>query len=384
MKLLICTSIDISEKCAAVNRLNRLINSLKPFDSIICYSDKLLHKDSPIYSNNRIIFPLSFPRFLPTAFALTKSCALFYTKNLNSIIQVYDVDIILVYSTFSILLDPIINIANTNRVPVIADGGEFFSISIQNLINGVNYMQYTARLFTLKRLSGLSCCSSTQLKYSRINSIPSVFFPGFMPDIPLTNRKDSKTTIQLHVVSVCSFHPRENLFYLIKAVLKAKSLGLPIRLTIVGKTSSNFIQKLTYHRLKNLIQQSSAITVTDFVSDERLSVIMNSASIFVLLRKPSKETANTFPTRVPEYLAYKKPLILCDVIPFTDFFTNYHDALFVSHRHMISDLITTFFFIYNNPRQASVLASNASATANRYFSSLVIGKRIYHFFRDLL
>ena len=387
MNLLICTSIDTSEKCAAVNRLNRLITALKPFGvkSIICYSDKSLPQDTQhTFREGKITFPLFVPKLLPRAYALNKGCAQFYSKNLQNILNFYNIDIILVYSTFSTLLDPIIRIGKLASTPVVADGGELFSISLQNLLNGVNFMQIFARVHTFKRLSGLSCCSFSQLKYSQKNLIPSVFFPGLMPYIPNANVDIQSNSSELNIVTISSFHPRENLSYLIKAVKKASALGLPVRLTIVGNTSSNLIQKLTYFRLKRLINNPSLITVTGFISDEKLSSIMNCASAFVLLRKPSNEIANTFPTRIPEYLSYKKPLILCNVKPFTDFFTKDKDSLIISHQRMITELVDAFYFIYYNPHLASSLASCGSSTSNRLFSPDVVGKRVYNFFQELI
>ena len=108
MKILICTANSFSVPCAALNRLSLLSDALKKFDNnVFLCGFNYLNKDFVI-RNDRVICNLPKQHFfLPKAFDVNLRASIFYKENLSKIIKRLNIEVIIVYSTFSTLIDPI-------------------------------------------------------------------------------------------------------------------------------------------------------------------------------------------------------------------------------------------------------------------------------------
>ena len=80
---------------------------------------------------------------------------------------------------FSTLIEPITEIARESKIFVINDGGEKYSVNFQNIINGINYMQYRSIFYSFKKLDGLMVCSPRWKNYATSIGKQSVLFLHF-------------------------------------------------------------------------------------------------------------------------------------------------------------------------------------------------------------
>ena len=152
------------------------------------------------------------------------------------------------------------------------DGGEFYSLNPINILNFTNYLQYRAKLFSYPKVTGMICCSPRQLRFAKYHNVPSVLVPAFTPNTPSKqlNRFPS-TYSQFNVLLLASLTPRESPLAIIRAVIAARRLGINIHLNIVGRYNSGLIQKITYLRLKRLIERNHFIHLHGFLNTQILT-----------------------------------------------------------------------------------------------------------------
>ena len=117
------------------------------------------------------------------------------------------------------------------------------------------------------------------------------------------------------------------------------------------------------------------------MTEKEKSRILNKASAFIHLRDKSRETAHAFPTRLTEYLAYQKPLILSYCSPFTDYFIHLKNAYFIEHRNNIIDIKKAIIELYNNHKLCNYIGENCKDLINKNFSFKINGNKLNNFIK---
>ena len=199
MNIIVCTSLDLEIPCAAINRINHLKKALDPLNINIltCGASGLIKKNYQ-FKKDKIFFKKTNKfKFFPKAFKYNANAAIFYKKYLEKLISTLNIQGIIIYSMFSTLIEPITAVARESKVFVINDGGEKYSVNFQNILNGINYMQYRAIFYSFKKLDGLMVCSPRWQKYATSIGKPSILFPSFMPKQNSPNLKKLKKILIL-------------------------------------------------------------------------------------------------------------------------------------------------------------------------------------------
>ena len=229
------------------------------------------------------------------------------------------------------------------------------------------------------------CCSPRQFRYAKFHNIPAALVPAFSPNKASdSSNVFSSSNSQFNVLLLASLTPRESPLAIIKAVIKARRLGMDIHLNIVGRYNSGLIQKITYFRLKSIIARNKFVHLHGFLDKPDFDSILSKSNCCVIIRSNSKESTHAFPTRIPEIIHKRIPLILSDTEPFNLFFTHRKNALLVSYRSAESDLVGAFSLLSNNPSLSSELINNAFLLAKREFSQNVLGRRVYNLLSSLI
>ena len=104
---------------------------------------------------------------------------------------------------------------------------------------------------------------------------------------------------------------REFILRIIKGFKIAQKKDNNIKLFLISEIDSR--KSSLCKKIINEINGSQNIFITGFLTETEKSTLLNKASAFIHLRNISRETFHAFPTRVPEYLAYKKPIIFLNV-----------------------------------------------------------------------
>ena len=385
MNVFIFTTLDFRVSCAAKQRLSRLASSLESFghNSYLAFSTSEQVKQPYLLDNKNVIFNLPDSSGF-SLFHQNKLQVHIFRRHIDNIVSNLSIDLVILYSTYSDVIDPINSVCKTLGIPLVMDGGEFYSINPNNLLNFTNYLQYRAKLFSYPKVSGMICCSPRQFRYAKYHNIPAALVPAFTPSISSVNPTlVSSTNTQFNVLLLASLTPRESPLAIIKAVIAARSLGMNIHLNIVGRYNCGLIQKITYLRLKRLISRNNFVHLHGFLDKSKFDSILSNSNCCVIIRSNSKESTHAFPTRIPEIISMRIPLILSDTEPFNLFFTHRKNALLVSYRNAETELVRAFSFLSSSSSLSQDLISNAFALAKREFSQNVLGKRVSNLLTSL-
>ena len=385
MNILVCTSLDLNTPCAALNRINNLSNALITHNIKIytCGSSDKIIKNYELKRNLVLFAKSNRFIFLPKAFQYNYSAAIFYKIYLKEIINLLNIEGIIIYSMFSTLIEPISSICRDKKIFVVNDGGEKYSITLQNILNGVNYMQYRSIIYSFKKLDGMMVCSPRWKKYAESIKKPNLFFPSFMPDNNSENTKIVKIKNKFRIVFMGSFSPREMPKTIVNGFLQCLKWGYDFELVIIGRQGFNFLQRISWRNINKKIKINENICFTNYVSSQERDGLLSSADCFVLLRPPCKETFHLFPTRLPEYFSTGKPVIITKVEPFDIFFNHKNEVYFISQKNSPKELANGFIELFNNPQLRDFIGNKAKNYAIDNYSYSYLGKKISNFLKEM-
>ena len=281
---------------------------------------------------------------------------------------------------FSTLIEPITEIARESKIFVINDGGEKYSVNFQNIINGINYMQYRSIFYSFKKLDGLMVCSPRWKNFATSIGKESILFPSFMPKEKYPKLKKIKNNKEkFRVIFMGSLSPREKPKTIFEAISLCNQLGYNFKLIVIGKQGFNFVQKISHNLIRIKFRNNKNIKFTGFISKTKKNNLLKSAGCFVLLRPSCKETFHLFPTRLPEYFQTKRPVVISKVEPFSIFYKHKKEVYFVNKNNNSKDLADAFIDLYNNPKLSKKIGINGKRYAEKNYSYDTLGPRIKNF-----
>jgi glycosyltransferase involved in cell wall biosynthesis len=387
LSVLICTCVDFTKLSAARNRLLRMSRSLSLLNidcKIISIStsaiignyelnEKVLHYKVGDRYKNKIW------SILPKSLKHSLICRTFYKKNLTSIVSENNTDIIIGYTYLSIVGSMLLNKCREIEIPIVFDLVENFNIKIHYLLNGVNIQQQIFYSKYLKYSSGVICISPSWSEWANRKQLPNVYISSFFPDRSLIidsrlNQKDS-----LELVFMGNLISRELIIKIFSAIKLCKNKGLTINMKIIGTNKMGYRQWPAILYLKFFSKISKHVTFLGFLEDSEKDIALSNADVFILLRKDDKETMYSFPTRVPEYLSYGKPLILSKSNYLSSIFEHHKDIFFISKENKAEELSEQLYFIYQNKSFAKDVGIASYDKASVIFSSSNFGRALSNF-----
>ena len=380
MKILICAPFWLDQNSAGLNRISRLSKSLVTKGmsvTLMARTDK-----SPagafLSQKKEIAFNPVKKNFHSRALSIAFEAASFFRKNLDQILDENDFDGIIIYSTFSPIIDSVRTIAHKRGLFVVVDAVEKFNPDFQYLLNGVWLMQFFGRCFSMRKVNGIIAISPKWASYSERINIPSILLPSFF-DPEEINYEDHKKPSLLRIVFVGSLTHRElplQLFRAINLIAQKRQ----VELQIVGKQGKDFKSKSMYKKLlKFKFHHAAQINFSGFLEREDFDQLLMSSSIFVLLRPQSSETAHLFPTRLPEYFAYRKPVIISNVEPFNIFFKHCREVYFIDNDRSGRNLADAINKVIDDRQLNKTLVEGAWNYASGSLSFDVLGEKLSKF-----
>jgi len=389
MRVLICTSFSLDKPSAGLNKMNDLISSLKLY-GVETYISGFKNQD--INSKNKnyeVKGDKIFFKFNEKIYRHSKSLSInvntadFYYKNLDKIIKELSIDLIIVYSTFSTLIEPIINISRRSKIKVTAYVGELFNFSLKYLFNGVLFMQYKAFFFSFKLLDGLICASPSWESYAQKINKKFVLLPTF---INLERFKDFKkfNNKNFRIVLLSNLSKREHPLVLINAMRKIEKLNENVELYILANKPKYSLLNLRSFFLRIKLIRLKNIFFTGFLNNYERDKLMSSADCFVLLRSPDLESKFLFPVRIGEYFSATKPLIISSVNPFNRFFEHKKEVFFINKKNKHSELVNAILELKNNAKLSKKISNNARNYGTKYFSKDFLGLKVLKFLENIL
>ena len=153
---------------------------------------------------------------------------------------------------------------------------------------------------------------------------------------------------------------------------------------IIGNQGSTLFQKLVLRNVIRNIKNNKNIKTTGFISNNKKEKLLATANCFVHLRKDDEETAHVFPSRLPEYFAKSKPVILTNVEPFSLLFKHKKEVFFIPKTPKPEDLAQAFLELGRNKNLSFSIGKNGKEYSSKYLSSNYIGKKVNKFLNELI
>lgn len=387
ISVLICTCVDFTKSSAARNRLLRMSNALSLFNAdctIISISNTT---SIGSYSLNENIqhynvghnFQNKMLSLLPKSLRYSLICRKFYKENLVTILDELDTDIVIGYTYLSIVGSFLVKKCKEVEVPIIFDLVENFNYKMHYLLNGVNIQQQMFYSKYLKLSSGVICITPSWSEWANRKRLPNINISSFFPSTALKFEHTVNPKDELEIVFMGNLIGRELIIRIFSAIKICKNKGLIINMKIIGSNKMGYRQWPAFFYLKFFSKISKQVTFLGFLEDSDRDAALSKADVFVLLRKDDKESLYSFPTRVPEYLSFGKPLILSRSNYLSSIFEHHKNIFFISKDNKAEDLSEELYFIYHNKRFAKSIGYASYEKASLVFSSSVFGERLSNF-----
>jgi glycosyltransferase involved in cell wall biosynthesis len=300
----------------------------------------------------------------PSQNLLTKSISWFQynsllTNYIHEFILSHKIDLIYFYGESYFLINSILNKIKELRIIKVLDIVEdrFKMVNIKNIILdillGSNY---------LPRRMDLLCCISFGLfekykLYKRKLILSGIEDFSRDLDLDYTISKDIVNIIYLGALT-----ERDNPDFLLFFLKKMKSNGIPVKLHLIGK----YFKEINSNKRALAIETEfprMVILHGELNNSQLISFCMN-ATFFLLPRLDNVAERMAFPTRVLEFIKFKKVIILEKVGDLDTYFKHMENAfLFYKEEFNVEE----FKLLINSKSIQLQLIQNATNTGKQYF-----------------
>ena len=387
MRVLICTDFNLINPSAGLTKMKKVRDSLKLY-GVKTYISGFTEENIKVKNvdDENIIFHLPKNKFLPLKFWKNMfSSVYFYKKNLDQILKEFYIDCVIIYSTFSTVIEPLTKICKRNNVKVTAYVGEFFSFSAERFLKGVLFMQNKAFSQSMRHLDGLICASPAWELHAKNLGISSVLLPTFAEEninklIP--NGISNKMKFRILVISNLSNREYPAVIFKTMRILQNKKINA--ELYVIGKRPKLTLFNLNSFRVNFHLLGLRNIFFTGFIDNSYRNNLMLSADCFTLLRAANMETKYLFPVRIGEYFAAAKPVILSFVEPFSLYFKHKKEVYFISKENRPEDLFQAILKLKNDKILQESIGNNSKKYSTKYYSNNYLGDKLFQFLNDLI
>ena len=382
MNILFCGNLDLSNNVAALTTISFFKNALELNNNIyiLASGNKSDSNNINIIDSKSIILykKPKFKKYIPKTYQIIKHDKKQLEINLPDIIQKKAIDLIIVYSTFLPVLHTVLRISRTNKIKCLTYGGEHFSLNIRNIINTTNIYQFLAKQLIYQKFDGHICSTFYHQNTLKNLNTRSIVIPTIAPYIDLHKQKfNNNSKESFNLIWMGKPNLREHIIEIIKGFKIAQETNNNLKLFLISKMESKYDSLIK--KVKKELRNVNNVYITGFLSDEEKNDLLLSANAFIHLRRKSKETAHAFPTRIPEYVAYKKPIIFSDCPPFTNYFRHLHNAYFVNSKNNINEIANAILFLSSNKKICENISINCDKLIQEDFSIKQNGLKLTEF-----
>jgi glycosyltransferase involved in cell wall biosynthesis len=160
---------------------------------------------------------------------------------------------------------------------------------------------------------------------------------------------------------------------LIKSFAKISSGYPKLRLLIIGDGKDMIALK---NLAKNLLQEESEkIIFTGLVGKVEVIRYITNASALALARPRSKQAEGGFPSKLGEYLATGKPVVVTNSGEISSYLSDLVNAR-IANTDDIKDFVNKLKWVLDNPNEAKVLGEKGRLVAKAYFDMNVVASKI--------
>ncbi|MGH2565880.1 MAG: glycosyltransferase, partial [Ginsengibacter sp.] len=274
-------------------------------------------------------------------------------KILLKIHQERKIDAIVLLDTIVWDLIPLIRFAKSNNIKIVHERTEYpFVVGGNGLIMKLNLKIYLS--YVIKRFDGIYVISNALKKYFDQllnNKIPIEIINMIVdPDRFITEPTNEISTYKYIAYCGSLNDSKDGVDILIESfgeALSKKKINSDIKLILVGDCKVESFQK----KLEHIIEEKNCKNNIIFTGKvERLKVpeLLNGADALALARPDSMQAEGGFPTKLGEYLATGKPVIITSVGEICNFLKDGENAFVAKPGNVnsFSEKITQVFADY--------------------------------------
>tara|TARA_Y100001968_G_scaffold333885_1_gene400591 strand:+ start:4517 stop:5683 length:1167 start_codon:yes stop_codon:yes gene_type:complete len=383
MNILFCGSLDCSSQKAAMTTISFFKKALieKGHQVYIMGAGESINSRNLIYDETTSLYLYQrkkLKRYLPKSFQIIHNDKESIEENLPYLIEKKSINMIIVYSTFFPVLEKVVTIGKKYNIHCLTYGGEFFSVTVANILSSVNIYQILAKKFSYDKYQGHICSTAYHEKTLKNNLVKTIVLPTVAPGNYIgSSYIANKNDATFKLVFMGKITEREQISKIIKGVRMARNMDLNIKLYLISSIENK--KGFLINKIKRESLTSPYIYITGFLSEKQKYSLLKKANAFIHLRKPSKETAHAFPTRVPEYADYSKPIIFSNCPPFSDYFIHAKNAYFISPKNEPRDIAKAIINLHKDRELSSRIGINCRILAKSKFSLEIIGNKLVDF-----
>ena len=164
-----------------------------------------------------------------------------------------------------------------------------------------------------------------------------------------------------------------------KAVTK---LGTPIQFISTGNINSSPHK----NEIKQIIQQyqlEDKVIFTGYISNEELKDYLSKASLVIINKYPNQQNTYCFSTKLGEYLAAGKPVIITKVGEAMNWLKDGESAYIIepNNTNLLAESIVNAI---NNPNKRKRIALNGQKVCKESFDYKKYGSKLQHFFETII
>jgi len=307
---------------------------------------------------------------------------------LKKLIKKGKVDLVIVLDTHLWMLLPFLNLCKRHGTKVLHERTEYPQVALKRGLAG-RFHYYLYRRFFLSRINGLFVISNALKRFfdeQVENKIP-VQIINMMVDPSRFSISDGKSEVGFRYIAYCGSMDiaKDGVDILIRAFGKAlRMIRQPndLRLLLIGSIPDNHLMK-KYQQIIKESQCEDRVVFTGSVSRESIPQLLQGAEALALARPESKQAEGGFPTKLGEYLATGKPVVITNTGEISVFLQDGINAFIVNPGN-VDSFVDKLILLFDDYPKAKEIGQKGKELVYNEFNYYTQAKRLNDFIGSIL
>lgn len=292
-------------------------------------------------------------------------------------------DAIISFTASTLQNNTISFVAHLKRIIFIRETSEYPGIVLKKGINGLTISEKKEIKNSLKQLDGLICISNSLKNYFKINHLfnkPILIVP-IVVDKNRFAIQPFKTKEKFITYCGNLFGEKDGVDILVRAFAKISQKHPDYKLKLIGETS-NIIDIDRLEQLINSLNISGEVVFTGYIGREEIPFHLVNSDILALARPDNIQARGGFPTKLGEYLATGKPVVVTAVGDIPDYLTDGVNV-FLALPGSVESFAEKLDYVIENYTLAEKTGQEGRMLVDTIFSPDYQASRIVKFIREI-
>lgn len=307
---------------------------------------------------------------------------------LNQMILHNKVDVVILLNTHVWLLKPFLGLCKKRKIKVIHERTEYPLITIKRgFLSNIHYAIYRGSI--LQRLDGMFVITESLRRYfsEQLKSFIPIQVINMMVDPSRFSISDGKSEVGFRYIAYCGSMDiaKDGVDILIRAFGKAlRMIRQPndLRLLLIGSIPDNHLMK-KYQQIIKESQCEDRVVFTGSVSRESIPQLLQGAEALALARPESKQAEGGFPTKLGEYLATGKPVVITNTGEISVFLQDGINAFIVNPGN-VDSFVDKLILLFDDYPKAKEIGQKGKELVYNEFNYYTQAKRLNDFIGSIL